>query len=131
MYYYIRTAKEGNYELSEPYGTFAEAKHKLENMHKKNRDKSKVVEIPEIREGLNLYRMNGSYFTTIIGESSRVWYCNRLDEKRELIDDAFQKDTVMKWFVDEKLYPAESYTEDIEFVHIQDLDLGDMDEKIS
>lgn len=131
MFYYIRTKKEQDYEISEPYSTFAEAKHKLENMHKKNREKSKIVEIPEIREGLHLYRMNGAYLGTIIGESKNLYYVNRLDDRKDTTDDGYRKETVLRWFIEEKLYPVESYAEGINFVHIQDLELGDTDEKIS
>ena len=110
MDYYVRTKKELSLELSAAFPTFELAEEKLKKMQIRTREHSSVIPIPDIRSGLRLYR-NGQYWRTIIGESSSVWFCNRTDDKKEQMDDAFQKDTVLRWFVEELLDPREEYEE--------------------
>jgi len=122
MKYYIRTKKELNYELSEPFDTQKQAEEKFEHLHKKTKAKSSVISIPEIRNGLILYLNNGYYYKTICGSGKSLWFLKD-NPKDDEIPDPMLKENLLNLFLTNKLLSVEEYYEDenVKFENIQDL----------
>jgi hypothetical protein len=125
MEYYIRTKKELDFDLSDAFTSHHDAKQTMDKMHIKNKENSKIIEIPEIRNGLNLFRGENSYYGTIIGTGSSLYFISDLS-KEDYIPDPFDKQRLFKRFVEEVFLPIESYCEGIEFHNVKDFDIDNI-----
>lgn len=119
MDFYIRTIKENNYVLSEPYNTLEEAETKLQHLHKKSKPTAKIIKIPEVKNGLNLFR-EGKYYRTIVGSSKYVYFLDNVNKPMDICDVVL-KEHLQNWYVKEILDGIETYSDDIEFKDVKDI----------
>lgn len=136
MNYYLYN--ESKKELSNPISEQWIADTQLSKLPKSVRNKTEVIHIPDIREGLKIYTANGKYYKTIIGSSDSVWFMNYTDGRRmDDIHDVFLKDGVIKRYINEIFdRNIEEYEtgDKVEHIHIngflnsEDVGLDDDDE---
>ena len=118
MQYYIRSKKELHFILSAPFGTRESAEAELNKADDRTKKKSTIFEVPTIKDGLNLYR-SGSYWKTIIGKSTNLWFLNDVDNLDD-ISTPVNKETLVNWFINGSLdADKEDYNCNIKF---EDLD---------
>jgi len=120
MNYYLYN--ESKKELSSPITEQWIAETQLSKLHKSTRDKTKVIAIPEIKEGLKLFKgniENPKYYETIVGSSGSSWVCDYTDgSPRQDPQDMFIKDNLFKLFLTGKLANIELYEEDKKYKHV-------------
>lgn len=127
MNYYLYN--ESKKDLSDPITEKWIADYQLSKLHKNTRDKTKVISIPEIKEGLKLFtgtKENPKYYETIIGSSASSWICDYTDGRpSQQPQDMFIKDNLLKLFLKGTLAPIEEYeSEDrIEYIHVNNVAL--------
>ena len=115
-YYIVKTIDHNQYELSEPFETKEEIEAKYSRLQTKTKKISKVVQIPDIRDGLVLYK-NGEYYKTITGTGSVYFLSKDVNDKHELTD-MVSKESLLKWYIDGKIDTVEEYNDSIEFEDI-------------
>ncbi|WP_297419420.1 hypothetical protein [Clostridium sp.] len=120
MNYYIKTLKELNYELSEPFNTYEEAESKYKHLHEKTKRKSTIIKIPYIKNGLVLYKNNEPY-KTIVGYSANLYFLKKNPYDNNEMTDIVRKEILIKWFIEEKLNPIEEYKNDIQFHNVDEM----------
>ena len=126
MKWYIKSKKELSYELSEGFDDFEECQQKLNHMHQKKRDKSKIVQIPEIKNGLILYK-NGFFYSLITGHSNSEWFIQKDLTNKNEIATPVRIEKMIDWFACKMLDAVEQYRDDIEFIDVQDVSGWDME----
>lgn len=126
-YYISKLIKRNQYELLDMFNTNEEAEIAFNKLSEKNKIASKVVSIPEIKDGLILYR-NGKYYRTIIGMSEFVYFLQEdINDKNEIVDPVM-KENLIKWFIEEKIDAIEKYNKDLKFQNVEDtLNKNDID----
>ena len=119
MKWYIKSKKELSYELSEGFDSKEEAEEKLSHMHKKKKDKSEIISIPEIKNGSVLYK-NGFIYFYVTGHSNSEWFLQKnLTDKNEIATPV-RKEKMIDWFACKMLDAVEQYCDDIEFIDVRD-----------
>jgi len=112
MKYYIYSPKEMSYELSE-HESREEAETKMSHMHKKKREKSRVVGIPEIKKGLKLF-VDNNYYQTIVEVGDNLYYTLKDIHNEDDILNPIIKDHLIEWFLYGRLdSDREEYNEEI------------------
>ena len=96
QYALIKTNTTGN-ELYKLYDEYKQAERKLKKSFSEN---GKILEIPEVRAGLRLYRnKDNSYYGTIIKETKSLFLVNDTENIDEMSTPILKDNMIKKWFV--------------------------------
>jgi hypothetical protein len=116
MNYYIKTEGKELSEatLSETFKTYESANEHLQKLHKKNKEKSTVVSVPELKIGLVLYnKASGKYYKTITKEDDILYFTKKDPLDKTEISSPVRKEKMIQWFTDGQLRAVEEYNTDV------------------
>jgi hypothetical protein len=95
MQYALVVTKGKDKELYKLYDNYEKAEKKLKKSFKEN---GTILEIPEVRAGLVLYRADLRYYGTIIHETKCLWLINDTDKMNE-ISTPILKEHIINFFI--------------------------------